>query len=109
MSKFFEVDPKSIIGLNITQSITCCIENCGGTLVWFGARFLKFPLQELKDGKVEYGHACDISMICPECGFIHMFGCPVSEQHWEHFKREGNYVIERPDGSTMYAIGEESG
>ena len=106
MSRLFKVEKDSVIGLDVVEDLKCEYKGCNGTLVWWGAKFLKFSLNE---SKTEFGHACDIIMICPECGLLHVFGHPISSEHWEHYKKDDDDIIKRDGKSTIYQIGHSDG
>jgi len=106
MSNLFKLEPKSPIGLDVVKELACEYPGCKGRLVWWGAKFLKFPL---KPDKSEYGHACDIIMLCTECGLLHVFGHPISKNHWETYKFEGDGITEVKDGKTIFKIGNSDG
>ena len=106
MSKLFEMKEDSVIGLDVVEPLHCEYPKCKGILIWWGAKFLKFPLNK---EKTKYGHACDIIMICPECGLLHIFGHPIHEIHWKQYKNSGDGITHRADGSTLYQIGNNDG
>ena len=78
MAGLWEEDPTAKMGLRCKIHPRCYF--CDTPLQVFTTGLLDFALEREKQDK--RSHAIDVDFMCPNCGYLDVFGVAITEAHW---------------------------
>ena len=82
---------------DVTTGLKCLFtpqcRHCHVSMEFWAGKPLNF---EINDGTGERNsYALDVTMWCPECGYLDLFGVPISKEHYEFIQKRLKFLPQK--------------